>query len=80
LHSTGQFHKGGPAVGVFLQILSDESTDLQVPDRPYSFGQLIQAQANGDANVLAEHGRPVLTLTLTDPEADLVSLFADVND
>lgn len=64
LHSTGQFHKGGPAVGVFLQITTIEDTDLQIPDRPFTFGQLIRAQADGDASVLAEHGRPVLSLTL----------------
>ncbi|MGA0565911.1 glucose-6-phosphate isomerase [Rathayibacter sp. KR2-224] len=80
LHSTGQFHKGGPAVGVFLQILARESDDLQVPDRPFTFGQLINAQANGDAAVLADHGRPVLTLTLTDPAADIETLFGDVDD
>ena len=79
LHSTGQFHKGGPAVGVFLQILSNESTDLQVPDRPFTFGQLITAQANGDATVLAQHGRPVLTLTLTDTYANIETLFGDVD-
>lgn len=67
LHSTGQFHKGGPAVGVFLQITSIESEDLQIPDRPFTFGQLIRAQADGDASVLADHGRPVLSLTLTNP-------------
>jgi len=71
LHSTGQFHKGGPAVGVFLQILTDEETDLQIPDRPFTFGQLIRAQAQGDASVLAEHGRPVLSLTLRDAAASL---------
>jgi glucose-6-phosphate isomerase len=80
LHSTGQFHKGGPAVGVFLQITSTEKTDVEIPDRPFTFGQLIQAQAAGDANVLADHGRPVLTLTLTDPENDIVSLFGAIND
>jgi glucose-6-phosphate isomerase len=79
LHSTGQFHKGGPAVGVFLQITSVEKDDLEIPDRPFTFGQLIQAQANGDATVLADHGRPVLTLTLTDPETELVSLFGELN-
>jgi glucose-6-phosphate isomerase len=66
LHSTGQFHKGGPAVGVFLQITQHADKDLEIPDRPFTFGQLIQYQAAGDASVLAEHGRPVLTLTLTD--------------
>jgi glucose-6-phosphate isomerase len=71
LHSTGQFHKGGPAVGVFLQVLTAEETDLQIPDRPFTFGQLIRAQAEGDASVLADHGRPVLSLTLRNPAASL---------
>jgi glucose-6-phosphate isomerase len=66
LHSTGQFHKGGPAVGVFLQITQHPEEDLQIPDRPFTFGQLIRYQAAGDASVLADHGRPVLTLTMTD--------------
>ena len=79
LHSTGQFHKGGPAVGVFLQITAAAPEDLEIPDRPFTFGQLIQAQAAGDASVLGEHGRPVLTLNLTNPEASIVSLFEAVN-
>ncbi|WP_460444934.1 glucose-6-phosphate isomerase [Angustibacter aerolatus] len=66
LHSTGQFHKGGPAVGVYLQVTGAPASDLEVPGRPYSFGKLISAQAAGDANVLADHGRPVLRLHLTD--------------
>ncbi|KQV08107.1 glucose-6-phosphate isomerase [Leifsonia sp. Root112D2] len=79
LHSTGQFHKGGTPVGVFLQITENASQDLEIPDRPFTFGQLIQAQAAGDAGVLADHGRPVLTLNLTDAEANLVPLFDAVN-
>jgi len=76
LHSTGQFHKGGPAVGVFLQILEQTDVDLEIPDRPFTFGELIGAQAAGDARVLADgHGRPVVTLTLTDPQAEVLSLF-----
>ena len=31
----------------------------QIPGRPFTFGQLIPAQAAGDAAVLADHGRPV---------------------
>jgi len=76
LHSTGQYHKGGPATGVFLQITTTQETDLVIPERPFTFGQLIQAQAAGDASVLAEHGRPVLTLTLTDPATQLDALLA----
>ncbi|MBF4581340.1 glucose-6-phosphate isomerase [Curtobacterium sp. VKM Ac-2865] len=66
LHSTGQYHKGGPATGVFLQILADDAGDLPIPGRPFTFGQLIRAQAAGDASVLAQHGRPVLTLSSGD--------------
>jgi glucose-6-phosphate isomerase len=76
LHSTGQYHKGGPANGVFLQITSTGGPDLEIPERPFTFGELIRAQAAGDATVLAEHGRPVLTLTLTDPAAQLPALIA----
>lgn len=76
LHSTGQFHKGGPAVGVFLQITADEAQDLDIPDRPFTFGQLIQAQAQGDASVLAQHGRPVLTLNLTAAQKSLQTLLS----
>jgi glucose-6-phosphate isomerase len=76
LHSTGQYHKGGPANGVFLQILEQTDVDLEIPGRPFTFGQLIQAQAAGDASVLAEgHDRPVVTLTLTDPQIEVLSLF-----
>jgi glucose-6-phosphate isomerase len=74
LHSTGQYHKGGPAVGVFLQLTSKPLVDLEIPDRPFTFGQLIQAQALGDATVLEEHGRPVLTLTLSNPATDAAVL------
>lgn len=71
LHSTGQFHKGGPAVGVFLQITAETDEDLEVPERPFTLGRLISAQAAGDAQVLAEHGRPVVQLHLRDRRAGL---------
>jgi Phosphoglucose isomerase len=79
LHSTGQFHKGGPAVGVFLQITQSASQDLAIPDSPFTFGELIAYQAAGDATVLEQHARPVLTLNLTNPEADLETLFSSVS-
>jgi glucose-6-phosphate isomerase len=76
LHSTGQFHKGGPAVGVYIQVTADPQHDLEVPGRDFTFGQFIAAQAAGDANVLAEHGRPVLRLHLTDHDAGLAQVRA----
>jgi len=66
LHSTGQFHKGGPAEGVYIQITGEPQQDLDVPGKDYSFGTLVAAQAAGDARVLADHGRPVLRLHLTE--------------
>jgi len=74
LHSTGQYHKGGTPNGVFLQITAEPATDLGIPDRPFTFGELIAAQAAGDQAVLEEHGRPVLTLRITDPAAALPAL------
>jgi glucose-6-phosphate isomerase len=75
LHSTGQYHKGGPAQGVFLQITSSEPTDMEVPGRPFTFQSLITAQAAGDATVLAELNLPVLRLHLTDPVAGVARLL-----
>ena len=75
LHSTGQYHKGGTPNGVFLQVTAEPRTDVDIPDRPFTFGRLIAAQAGGDASVLAEHGRPVLRLHLTDREDALARLI-----
>ena len=74
LHSTGQFHKGGPSIGAFLQVTAAAAPDLAIPDRPFTFGELISAQAAGDAQVLSEHGRPVLRLHLTDRAAGVRQL------
>jgi glucose-6-phosphate isomerase len=74
LHSTGQFHKGGPAEGVYLQITAEPAEDLPVPGQDYTFGRLIGAQAAGDASVLAEHGRPVLRVHLLDQAAGVAVL------
>jgi glucose-6-phosphate isomerase len=68
LHSTGQYHKGGPATGVYLQVTTDPKADLAVPDRPFTFHEFLTAQAVGDGQVLADRGRPVLRLHLTGPD------------
>jgi len=74
LHSTGQYHKGGPPNGVYLQITTAPHDDLAIPGREFTFGDFITAQAGGDAQVLADHGRPVLRLHLTDHDAGLAQL------
>jgi transaldolase/glucose-6-phosphate isomerase len=75
LHSTGQLHKGGPPTGVFLQLTADHPLDRQIPGWPYTFGQLIDAQAHGDREALRAHGRPVLHVHLgSNVEQDLERL------
>ncbi len=54
LHSTGQFHKGGPKTGRFLQLLHDGAQDVEIPDAPYTFTTLKNAQAIGDLETLRE--------------------------
>jgi Glucose-6-phosphate isomerase len=78
LHSTGQYHKGGPQVGVFLQLTGAVTEDLAVPGRPYTFGQLQAAQSAGDLQALAGRGRPVVRLHLTDRSAGVGQLLEAV--
>lgn len=80
LHSTGQYHKGGAPEGVFLQITADSDLDLDIPGRPFTFGQLLAAQAAGDASVLRESGRPVIRLHLTERSAGVGALLHAVNE
>ena len=46
LHSTGQYHKGGPPHGVFVQVVSDPA-DLPIPGRSYGFRTLRDAAGRG---------------------------------
>jgi len=76
LHSTGQYHKGGPPLGSFLQITGAVHADLPVPGQSYSFGTLQAAQAAGDRQALAQRSRPLLHLHLTDRAAGVARLVA----
>jgi hypothetical protein len=70
LHSTGQLHKGDAGGGMFIQLTSDSSPDLPIPDEPtsagstISFGVLKGAQALGDRQALLDSGRRVIRLHL----------------
>jgi hypothetical protein len=64
LHSTGQLHKGGPAEGVFLQIVQEDGTDVAIPGQAYGFSTLKQAQAIGDLRSLQSRKLPVLRVNL----------------
>jgi transaldolase/glucose-6-phosphate isomerase len=77
LHSTGQAYKGGPNTGVFLQITCEDTVDLPVPGRKYTFGVVKAAQARGDFEVLVERDRRALRVHLgADVAAGLGTLRA----
>ncbi len=76
LHSTGQLHKGGAPIGWFLQLTCDHPVDREIPGWPYTFGQLIDAQAQGDFEAIEAHDLPIVRVHLTDPETDLATLEA----
>jgi transaldolase/glucose-6-phosphate isomerase len=69
LHSTGQYHKGGPNIGLFLQLTAADREDAPVPGTPYTFGVLRQAQALGDLQALAGHGREIVRIHLGEDAA-----------
>lgn len=63
-HSTGQFHKGGPNKGRFIQVVYDAETDMDIPTQGLTFGTLLRAQALGDYEALKAAGRRVLRVRL----------------
>ncbi|MGI4832688.1 MAG: hypothetical protein ACRYFK_04425 [Janthinobacterium lividum] len=77
LHSTGQYHKGGPNTGLFVQFTADHPQDLPLPGRPYTFGTFENAQAQGDFETLLKYGRRALHIHLgANPEAGLQTVLA----
>jgi len=64
LHSTGQFHKGGPNDGLFLQVVDDTGDELPIPGRDFGFARLIRAQAAGDYESLKSRGRRVARMVI----------------
>ena len=70
LHSTGQLHKGGPPVGVFVQIVQEDLRDAPIPGEPFTFSTLKQAQALGDYQSLKSRGYPVVRINLGQRRAE----------
>lgn len=64
LHSTGQLHKGGDDHGVFIQLTADDAQDVPLPDEPFGFSVLKQAQALGDFQSLASRNRRAIRIHL----------------
>ena len=81
LHSTGQMHKGGPDKGVFLQLLGDNSLDIDIPGQSYSFGQLAHAQAVGDFQTLITAGKKVFRINIqSDPVSYIYDIAASIEE
>ena len=64
LHSTGQFHKGGPLVGSFIQITRTSQLQITIPGANYGFDRLVLAQALGDYEALKTRNLPVIRIHL----------------
>ena len=78
LHSTGQLHKGGPATGVFLQLVMNDEIDLDVPgEQSFTFSVLKRAQALGDLAALLGRRLPVLRVSLGDEPTSNLLLLVD---
>jgi transaldolase/glucose-6-phosphate isomerase len=69
LHSTGQYHKGGPPNGLFIQLYQRAREDIDIPEAGYSFEYLKSAQALGDMQTLRAHGLDVVRVDVDGPEA-----------
>jgi hypothetical protein len=75
LHSTGQYHKGGPNTGLFVLLTAADEITTAVPGTNYSFSVLKQAQALGDFEALVAAGRHVVHMHFDVPGAEFSSLM-----
>jgi glucose-6-phosphate isomerase len=69
LHSTGQYHKGGPNTALAFVITADDPTGTAIPEAGYTFAVLKRAQALGDAQTLEAHGRRTVRIHVKHPDA-----------
>jgi glucose-6-phosphate isomerase len=80
LHSTGQYHKGGPNTCIAVVLTADDETQTPIPEAGYSFSVLKRAQALGDVQALEAHGRRVVRLhfaSAAHAPAELRRLFTE---
>jgi len=73
LHSTGQYHKGGPNTGLFLLLTAADTGGTPIPGVEYTFSTLKQAQALGDFDALVAAGREVIHYHIDDATADFTA-------
>jgi len=80
LHSTGQFHKGGQQNGTFLQITGESDFDIDIPEQPFTFQDLLMAQAIGDGEALASRNLPIVRVHLKNRGAGIAELITAVGE
>jgi glucose-6-phosphate isomerase len=78
LHSTGQFHKGGQQNGAFIVITGDSGSDIEIPNKDYTFSQLIMAQALADIESISERNLPVIRVHLKNRKKAIARLISDL--
>jgi glucose-6-phosphate isomerase len=80
LHSTGQFHKGGPNSALAFVITADDETNTEIPESGYTFSVLKRAQALGDTETLEAHDRRTVRVhakNASEAARTIVGLFAE---
>ena len=78
LHSTGQFHKGGQQNGAFIVITGDAGSDIEIPNKDYTFSQLSMAQALADVESISERNLPVIRIHLKNRKKAITRLISDL--
>ena len=78
LHSTGQFHKGGQQNGAFIVITGDSGSDIEIPNKDYTFSQLIMAQALADIESISERNLPIIRIHLKNRKKAIARLISDL--
>ena len=69
LHASGQLHKARPDRFSFVNLVDQPAWDCPIPERTFTLGKLLRAQADGDVAALREAGARVFA-----------SLWPDVRD
>lgn len=82
LHSTGQLHKGDAGSGLFIQIVSKNKTDVEIPNvagddkSDMTFNVLVNAQALGDRQALLDNKRNVIRFDISEKVTeDIAKMF-----
>ena len=76
LHSTGQFHKGGPSTGSFIQITAEYENAWPIAGRDFGFETLIMAQALGDMEALSSRDFSVIRFHLKNRKQGIAELLS----